>query len=208
MEVIMTTNSLTKPPRTERQRQQRKLGLVLLGGAMLFIIGIIVVAAIAPKPYAAFSKNMGIYAQGYNPSQVDQQRSSNDTTTTKSVWASGPVLVIDPGKKAVVDDAQASLPSDRKATSPKNVNLVVWLDRYTYQVSTYENGDPAYRWYADLTFVDPHSGNVLGRTEISGGDPPHSISNSSNKEDATGSMVSGSDVAKSIAEWVAATPTG
>jgi len=173
----------------------------------------IAVAAIVGGPqssYAAFNKNMGVYTQGYDPSQARQQRGSNDITTTKLASASGPVLVVDPASKTVVDDVQSSLPSNLKATSPKNVNLVVWVDRYTYQSGSYDNGDPAYRWYADLTFVDPSSGQHLGLTEISGGDPPQSIGSLSgmDKEARTGSRVSGSDVAKSIADWVAATPTG
>ena len=206
--------STRKIPVDRKQRtkaEQRRLTVLVLGLVILLTLAfagaMVYIGYSKWHRYDNFNSTMSSYVKGYDPSRALERRNGADPQTQDvNFAAAGPVLVIDPAKRQVMVQAQSSLPTALRATSPSKVRLVVWADRYELKVGNYigRSGGvaSAYTSYADLTFVMPSSGKVLGEVDMAGGPPPEATSGSNGH----GSPVSNGDIAQRIAGWIAQTP--
>jgi hypothetical protein len=153
------------------------------------------------------SANMNNYVKGWTNKYQSQMEKSDNAwvyqTTAVTTHLSGPVVVIDPGKRQIQDDIQSKLSSSLKPKNTQAIRIIVWVDRYTRATSSYSDGTSANTWFTDQTFVDADTHKILGYTECMGGDPPSYVYTNGNR---TGSEISGSHIADNIAKWIQNTP--
>jgi hypothetical protein len=150
---------------------------------------------------------MDNYVKGWTDQyQSQMERNDNEWTyqaTAVTTHLSGPIVVIDPSKKHIENDIQSKLPSDLKPKNAQAIRIIVWVDRYTRATSSYSDGTSANKWFADQTFVDADTHEILGYTELIGGDPPSYVYTNGSR---TGSEVSSSRIVDSIVKWIQNTP--
>jgi len=154
------------------------------------------------------SANMNTYMQGWTDKYKNQMEDSDNAWVYQApavtTHLSGPVIVIDPSKKQIQDDIQSKLPSELKPKNAQDIRIIVWVDRYTRATSSYSDGSSANTWFSDQTFVNADTHEILGYTELMGGDPPSYVYTNGNR---TGDEISGDRIADSIAKWIQNTPS-
>lgn len=154
------------------------------------------------------SASMNNYVKGWTDKYQSQMESSDNAwthqTTTVTTHLSGPVVVINPSKRQIEDDIQSRLPSSLKPKNTQAIRIIVWVDRYTRATSSYSDGTSANTWFADQTFVDADTHEILGYTELMGGDPPSYVYTNGSR---TGDEISGSRIVDSIVKWIQNTPS-
>ena len=99
------------------------------------------------------------------------------TKETKTGAVRGQIVVVDRGKQDVDWDVFFDLPNDLRAAKPEDVGTVAWLEygRQKERGGYGKEGYPAYRQTCTVTVIDQASRDVIGTTEVKGGDPPNSI---------------------------------
>lgn len=154
------------------------------------------------------SANMDNYVKGWTDKYKSQMESSDNKwvyqATTVTTHLTGPVVVVDPSKRQIDGDIQSNLSSSLKPKNAQDIRIIVWVDKYTRATGKYSDGTSAFTWYSDQTFVDADTHEILGYTECTGGDPPSYVYTNGSR---TGSEVSGSHIADSIAKWIENTPS-
>ena len=155
----------------------------------------------------ALSVSMDNYVKGWTNAYRTKMESSDNKATfqaaTVTTHLTGSVVIVNPGKGQIVADLQSRLPSYLKPKNTKAVRIIVWVDHYTRATGTYSDGSSANTWFADQTFVDASTHEIMGYTELIGGDPPSYVYTNGSR---TGSDISNKDIATSIVKWIQNTP--
>lgn len=153
------------------------------------------------------SASMDKYVKGWTDKYQSQMEKSDNEwtyqTNAVTTHLTGPVVVINPEKRKIENDIQSKLPSDLKPKNAQAIRIIVWVDRYTRATGSYSDGTSANRWFSDQTFVDADTHEILGYTELIGGDPPSYVYTNGSR---TGGVVPSSDIVDSIVKWIQNTP--
>ena len=97
----------------------------------------------------------------------------------------GKVVLVDVNKRAL-DETQFALPDDLQATSPEEVTTVVLSTIRRDQKGTFEGGGKAVQEHYSLAVIDKATGALIGSAEMTGPEPPKTVSRSGFGQDVSG----------------------